>query len=235
MTRTIRWSLALAAATASRCRCSAQGAPAGDRGAAVREHRLLRPGQGVLRGARGRAASDSRRRRSPRILAPGSRITRECAEALDQQKLGAARRLDAASATAGGQGGRRALRHHRQLRRFLRQVSHQRAGRGRADRANPEGRLQRRSEAAGPRPARARSSSWWRDRIVAAVGPRSYPADSRRGAGRVPTEALTDFSRGLLYRGSRRPYQGRRGLSAGAHRRPRLDEARDGLQRVRAG
>ena len=59
---------------------------------------------------------------------------------------------------------------------------------------------------------------------------------SRRGAGRLPTEALTDYSRGLLFESARRPGEGRRRLPACPRRAyPDYPEARDGLQRVARG
>jgi len=73
------------------------------------------------------------------------------------------------------------------------------------------------------------------DRIVGAVGLAPYPADVAAKRRAVPTEALTEFSRGLRFEN-----QGDRAKAAEAYQRaltaaPDCDEARDGLQRVRAG
>lgn len=73
------------------------------------------------------------------------------------------------------------------------------------------------------------------DRIVGAMGLAPYPPDvaaRRRG---VPTDALTEFSRGIMFEG-----RGERAKAAEAYQRaltsaPDLDEARSGLRRVKAG
>ena len=73
------------------------------------------------------------------------------------------------------------------------------------------------------------------DRIVAAAGLAPYPADVAAKRRAVPTEALTEFSRGLMYEG-----RGDRAKAAEAYQRaltaaPDWADPRDGLQRVRAG
>ena len=73
------------------------------------------------------------------------------------------------------------------------------------------------------------------DRIVAAVGLTPYPTDVAARRRAIPTEALTEFSRGLLFEG-----RSDRAKAAEAYQRaltaaPDYDEARDGLQRVRGG
>jgi TolB-like protein len=70
------------------------------------------------------------------------------------------------------------------------------------------------------------------ERIVQALGP-PYPADVAARRRAVPTEALTDYSRGLMFEA-----RGDRAKAAEAFQRalsayPDYPEARDGLQRVK--
>ena len=177
MTGTIRWSLALAAATAATVPLRAQGAPpviavlpfenTGSYGQDKESFEALEIGLPADSGVDAGRAS--------RCAGRGS--TRECARRSQQQKLGATRRIDAASATAVAKAVGRAVRHHRQLRRFLRQVSHHAAGGGRGDRADPEGRLQRRSRSCRTAPSSRAIVQQVADRIVAAAGLPPYPAD----------------------------------------------------------
>ena len=70
-------------------------------------------------------------------------------------------------------------------------------------------------------------------RIVAALGLSPFPGESAAGRRSVPTEALTDYSRGLLFeeRGDKARAAQAYQRALGAH--PEYPEARDGLQRVR--
>jgi TolB-like protein len=73
------------------------------------------------------------------------------------------------------------------------------------------------------------------ERIVGALGLAPYPEDVAARRRAVPTEALTEFSRGLMFEG-----RGDRAKAAEAYQRaltsaPDLDEARNGLKRVTAG
>jgi len=71
------------------------------------------------------------------------------------------------------------------------------------------------------------------ERIVAALGLPPYPPEFTARRRAVPTEALTEYSRGLLFE-----ERGDRAKAAQAYQRalsayPEYPEARDGLQRVR--
>jgi TolB-like protein len=71
------------------------------------------------------------------------------------------------------------------------------------------------------------------DRVVAALGLPPIPAEAAARHRAVPTEALTEFSRGLMFEG-----RGDRAKAAAAYQRaltayPNYPEARDGLARVR--
>ena len=71
------------------------------------------------------------------------------------------------------------------------------------------------------------------ERIVKALGLPPYPADAAARRRAVPTEALTDYSRGLLFEA-----RGERAKAADAFQRaltayPDYPDARDGLQRVK--
>ena len=71
------------------------------------------------------------------------------------------------------------------------------------------------------------------ERVVAAVGLSPMPADAAARRRAVPTEAITEFSRGLLYEG-----RGDASKAAEAYQRalsayPDYPEARDGLSRTR--
>jgi TolB-like protein len=70
------------------------------------------------------------------------------------------------------------------------------------------------------------------DRVVAAIGLPPYPAEAAARLRAVPTEALTQYSRGILFES-----RGDKAKAAEAYRRalvadPSYSEARDGLQRV---
>ena len=57
------------------------------------------------------------------------------------------------------------------------------------------------------------------DRVIAAVGLSPFPADAAARQRAMPTEAITEFSRGLLYEGRGDSRKARAGLPAGAQRR----------------
>lgn len=70
------------------------------------------------------------------------------------------------------------------------------------------------------------------DRVVAAIGLPPYPAETASRLREVPAEALTQYSRGLLFES-----RGDKAKAAEAYRRalvadPGYTQARDGLQRV---
>lgn len=155
-------------------------------------------------------------------------------QALDQQKLGAAQRVDAASATevAKAAGARYAITgtfadFYGKFRINARLVDAE-SGRILKVLSNDDPKLQDRAQLAAILQVVA-------DRIVGAVGLAPYPADVAARRRAVPTEALTEFSRGLMFEN-----HGDRTKAAEAYQRaltaaPDYDEARDGLQRVRAG
>lgn len=155
-------------------------------------------------------------------------------QTLDQQKLGAAHRLDAASATevAKAAGARYAITgsfadFYGKFRINARVVDAQ-SGRILKVVSNDDPKLQDRAQLAAILQVVA-------DRIVEAVGLAPFPPDLAARRRALPTEALTEFSRGVLFEN-----QGDRTKAAEAYQRaltaaPDCDEARDGLQRVRAG
>lgn len=155
-------------------------------------------------------------------------------QALDPQKPGTARRLDAAAATevAKAAGARYAITgsfadFYGKFRINARVVDAE-TGQILKVVSNDDPKLQDRAQLAAILQAVA-------DRIVGAVGLAPYPADVAAKRRAVPTEALTEFSRGLRFEN-----QGDRAKAAEAYQRaltaaPDCDEARDGLQRVRAG
>ena len=110
---------------------------------------------------------------------------------------------------------------HRQLRRLLRQVPDQRPGGGRRDGRDPQGRVQRRPQAAGPRPARARiiqlvASGSWRP-----SGCRRCRPTPRRGDGRCrPRRSPSSVGACCIEARATRPR--RRSLPACADRLSRL-------------
>jgi hypothetical protein len=71
------------------------------------------------------------------------------------------------------------------------------------------------------------------ERIVAAIGLPPYPAEAAARRSAVPTEALTEYSRGVLFES-----RGDKARAAEAYQRalsayPGYPDAQDGLQRVR--
>jgi TolB-like protein len=153
---------------------------------------------------------------------------------LDQQKLGIAQRVDAASATAVAKsaGARYAITgsfadFYGKFRINARVVDAE-TGQILKVVSNDDPKLQDRAQLA----AIVQSVA---DRIVAAMGLTPYPPDVAARRSALPTEALTDFCRGVLYEG-----RGDRSKATEAYQRaltaaPDYTEARDGLQRVRAG
>jgi TolB-like protein len=153
-------------------------------------------------------------------------------QTLQQQKLAAAHRLDAGSATdiAKAAGARYAVSgsfadFYGKFRINARVVDAQ-TGQILKVVSNDEPRLQDRAQLAAIIQVVA-------DRIVAAVGLPPYPPDVAARRRAVPTEALTEFSRGLMLE-----RRGDRAKAAEAYQRaltlaPDLDEARSGLQRVK--
>lgn len=155
-------------------------------------------------------------------------------QALDQQKLGAAHRVDAASATevAKAAGARYAITgsfadFYGKFRINARVVDAE-SGQILKVVSNDDPKLQDRAQLASIVQVVA-------DRIVGALGLAPYPADVAARRRAVPTEALTEFSRGLMFEG-----RGDRAKAEEAYQRaltaaPDYDAARDGLQRVKAG
>lgn len=154
-------------------------------------------------------------------------------QALEQQKLGRGRRLDAASATelAKAAGARYVITgsfadFYGKFRINARVVDAQ-TGQILKVVSNDDPKLQDRTQLAVIVQAVA-------DRIIGAMALGPYPPDVAARRRALPTDALTEFSRGMMYenRGDRAKaadsYQ--RALSAA----PDLNEAREGLQRVRA-
>jgi TolB-like protein len=153
---------------------------------------------------------------------------------LDQQKLTAAHRLDAGSATeiAKATGARYAVSgsfadFYGKFRINARVVDAQ-TGQILKVVSNDDPKLQDRAQLAAITQVVA-------DRIVTAMGLAPYPPDVAARRRAIPTEALTEFSRGLMFEG-----RGDRAKAAEAYQRaltaaPDLDEARSGLQRVKAG
>ena len=155
-------------------------------------------------------------------------------QTLDQQKLAAAHRLDASSATeiAKATGARYAVSgsfadFYGKFRVNARVVDAQ-TGQIVKVVSNDDPKLQDRAQLAAIVQVVA-------DRIVAALGLAPYPPEVAAKRRALPTEALTEFSRGLMLEG-----RGDRAKAAEAYQRaltsaPDLDEARSGLQRVKAG
>ena len=71
------------------------------------------------------------------------------------------------------------------------------------------------------------------DRVVAAVGLPPLPADAATRRRSVPTEAITEFSRGLLYEGRGDPSKAAEAYQRALAAYPDYPEARDGLTRTR--
>jgi len=155
-------------------------------------------------------------------------------QTLDQQKLAAARRVDAGSATeiAKASGAQYAVSgsftdFYGKVRINARVVD-ARTGQILKVVSNDDPKLQDRAQLAAIVQIVA-------DRIVGAMGLAPYPpaVAARRRA--VPTEALTEFSRGLMFEN-----RGDRAKAAEAYQRaltsaPDLDEARSALQRLKGG
>ena len=155
-------------------------------------------------------------------------------QTLDQQKLTAVHRLDAGSATgvAKAAGARYAVTgsfadFYGKFRINARLVDAQ-TGQILKVVSNDDPKLQDRAQLAAIVQVVA-------DRIVGAMGLAAYPPDVAARRRALPTEALTEFSRGLMFEG-----RGDRAKAAEAYQRaltsaPDLDEARSGLQRVKTG
>jgi len=155
-------------------------------------------------------------------------------QTLDQQKLAAARRVDAGSATeiAKASGAQYAVSgsftdFYGKVRINARVVDAQ-TGQILKVVSNDDPKLQDSAQLAAIVQIVA-------DRIVGAMGLAPYPpaVSARRRA--VPTEALTEFSRGLMFEN-----RGDRAKAAEAYQRaltsaPDLDEARSALQRLKGG
>jgi TolB-like protein len=152
--------------------------------------------------------------------------------ALEQRQLGGARRIDAASATevAKAAGARYVVTgsfadFYGKFRINARVVDAQ-TGQILKVVSNDDPKLQDRAQLAAILQLVA-------GRIVAALGLSPFPGESAAGRRSVPTEALTDYSRGLLFeeRGDKARAAQAYQRALGAH--PEYPEARDGLQRVR--
>jgi TolB-like protein len=155
-------------------------------------------------------------------------------QALDQQKLSTAHRVDAASATevAKAAGARYAVTgsfadFYGKFRINARVVDAQ-TGQILKVVSNDDPKLQDRAQLAAIVQLVA-------DRIVGAMGLGAYPPEVAARRRALPTEALTEFSRGLMLEG-----RGDRTKAAEAYQRaltsaPDLDEARSALQRVKVG
>ena len=152
-------------------------------------------------------------------------------EAMDRLQLGAARRIDAASATevAKAAGARYAVAgsfadFYGKFRINARVVDAQ-SGEILKVISNDDPKLQDRAQLAA-------ILQLMGERIVAAAGLPPYPAETAARQRAVPTEALTWYSRGLMFEG-----RGDKAKAAAAYQRaltayPDYPEARAGLQRV---
>jgi TolB-like protein len=175
----------------------------------------------------------------PQILAgtlaahPAARVVppARLREALAQQKLGEAHRVDAASATevAKAAGARYAVTgsfadFYGKFRINARVVDAQ-SGQIIKVVSNDDPKLQDRAQLGAIVQVVA-------DRIAGAIGLAPFPPDVAARRGGLPPDALTEFSRGLMLES-----RGDRAAAAEAYRRavgaaPDFGEARDGLQRV---
>lgn len=167
---------------------------------------------------------------------PGARVVERgrLRLAIEQRKLGAAHRIDAASATdvAHAAGARYAITgsfadFYGKFRINARVVDAE-TGQILKVVSNDDPKLQDRARLAAILQLVA-------ERIAGAVGLGPYPADVAAKRRALPTEALTEFSRGLLLES-----RGHRAEAAVAYQRaltaaPDCDEARAGLQRVKSG
>jgi TolB-like protein len=167
---------------------------------------------------------------------PGARVVERSRlhQLLGQQKLGSAHRIDAASATevAKAAGARYAITgsfadFYGKFRINARVVDAQ-SGQILKVVSNDDPKLQDRAQLAAIVQVVA-------DRIVGAMSLAPYPSDVAARRRALPTEALTEFSQGVMYED-----RGDRAKAAEAYQRaltaaPDLAEAREGLQRVRGG
>lgn len=167
---------------------------------------------------------------------PGARVVERSRlrQMLAQQKLGGAHRIDAASATevAKAAGARYAITgsfadFYGKFRINARVVDAQ-SGQILKVVSNDDPKLQDRAQLAAIVQVVA-------DRIVGAMALADYPSDVAARRRALPTEALTEFSRGVMYED-----RGDRAKAAEAYQRaltaaPDLAEAREGMQRVRGG
>jgi TolB-like protein len=165
---------------------------------------------------------------------PGVRVVDRAAvhEAMDHSQVGADRRLDAAAATrvAKAAGARYAVTgsfadFYGKFRINARVVDAQ-TGEILKVVSNEDPKLQDRAQLSA-------ILQLVGERIVQALGLPPYPADVAARRREVPTEALTDYSRGLMFEA-----RGERAKAAEAFQRalsayPDYPEARDGLQRVK--
>jgi len=165
---------------------------------------------------------------------PGARVADPGAvrQALDRQQLGAARRIDAASATqvAKAAGARYAVTgsfadFYGKFRVNVRLVDAQ-TGEILTVVSNDDPKLQDRAQLAA-------ILELVGERVIAAMGLPPYPAATAARERAVPTEALTAYSRGLMFEN-----RGDKAKAADSYQRalsayPDYPEARDGLQRVK--
>lgn len=165
---------------------------------------------------------------------PGARVADRGAvrQALDRQQLGAARHIDAASATqvAKAAGARYAVTgsfadFYGKFRINARVVDAQ-TGEILKVVSNDDPKLQDRAQLAA-------ILQLVGERVTAAIGLPPYPAEAAARSRGVPTEALTAYSRGLLFEN-----RGDKAKAADSYQRalsayPEYPDARDGLQRVR--
>jgi TolB-like protein len=165
---------------------------------------------------------------------PGARVADPDAvrRALDRQQLGAARRIDAASATqvAKAAGARYAVTgsfadFYGKFRINVRLVDAQ-TGEILKVVSNDDPKLQDRAQLAS-------ILELVGERVIAAMGLPPYPAEAAARERAVPTEALTAYSRGLMFEN-----RGDKAKAADSYQRalsayPDYSEAREGLQRVR--
>ncbi len=165
---------------------------------------------------------------------PGVRVIDRAAvqAAMDRSQVGASRRIDAASATqvAKAAGARYVVTgsfadFYGKFRINARVVDAE-SGEILKVLSNDDPKLQDRAQLAA-------IIQLVSERIVKALGLPPYPADAAARRRAVPTEALTDYSRGLLFEA-----RGERAKAADAFQRaltayPDYPDARDGLQRVK--
>jgi TolB-like protein len=165
---------------------------------------------------------------------PGARVADRGAvrQALDRQQLGAARRIDAASASqvAKAAGARYAVTgsfadFYGKFRINARVVDAQ-TGQILKVVSNDDPTLQDRGQLAA-------ILQLVGERVIAAVGLPPYPAETAARGRALPAEALTDYIRGLMFEN-----RGDKAKAADSYQRalsayPNYPDAREGLQRVR--